>query len=139
MRIQAVSAQTGLTDKTIRYYEDIDLLPTVPRQGNGYRNYRQEDVERLQFIKRCRELQIPLDDIANLLALKADPGHSCREVDDLVVKQLQAVEQKIAALQQLQQQLQQLSLSCRQHRVADCEVLKKLSLHDNEVKTYSAG
>ncbi|RXF07226.1 MerR family transcriptional regulator [Pseudoalteromonas phenolica] len=63
MKIAELSKLTQVTSKTIRYYEEIGLLPEPARAANGYRVYQQEDVERLSFIRRCRDLQIPLEEI----------------------------------------------------------------------------
>lgn len=64
MIISELAKRSGIPSKTIRYYEEVGLLPILARNGNGYRAYNKLDVDRLIFIRRCRELQIPLDTLS---------------------------------------------------------------------------
>ena len=93
MKIAELSKLTQVTSKTIRYYEEIGLLPEPARATNGYRVYQHEDVERLSFIRRCRDLHIPLEEIK--IVLGCDHGNTCEgrnnHVDDLIAAQLKRV------------------------------------------------
>ena len=67
MRIGELARRTGTEIDTVRYYEKAGLMPAPPRQGNGYREYDERHVECLAFIRHCRALDIPLNDIKRLL------------------------------------------------------------------------
>ncbi|WDE07992.1 Cd(II)/Pb(II)-responsive transcriptional regulator [Thalassomonas viridans] len=126
MKISQLAKQTRVASKTIRYYEDIALLPKASRNANGYREYRAADVERLLFIRRCRELQIPLEDIKTLIQVQSDKNSSCHEVDALIEQQLEKVRRTISELSQLEQTLHALSTSCPNNSVGECQILKNL-------------
>ncbi|WDE01588.1 MerR family transcriptional regulator [Thalassomonas actiniarum] len=128
MKISQLAKLTQVASKTIRYYEDIALLPLACRNANGYREYQQADVERLIFIRRCRELKIPLEDIKTLIQVQSDKTSSCREVDSLIEQQLEKVRRTISELNQLEQTLHALSTSCPNNIVGECQILKNLHL-----------
>lgn len=126
MKISQLAKVTNVASKTIRYYEEIGLLPAAYRNDNGYREYRASDMERLIFIRRCRELQIPLEQIKRLIAVQLDPKSSCQEVDALIEQQLGKVRKTIAELILLEQTLHTLATSCPNDKVGDCQILKNL-------------
>ncbi|WDE14256.1 Cd(II)/Pb(II)-responsive transcriptional regulator [Thalassomonas haliotis] len=126
MKISQLAKLTQVSCKTIRYYEDISLLPPACRNANGYREYQKADIERLIFIRRCRELQIPLEDIKTLIQVQSDKTSSCREVDSLIEQQLEKVRRTISELSQLEQTLHALSTSCPNDIVGECQILKNL-------------
>ncbi len=126
MKISQLAKESGIASKTIRYYEEIALLPEAHRNDNGYREYGNSDVERLVFIRRCRELQIPLEQIKTLIAVQLDQKSSCQEVDDMIEQQLDKVRTTIAELTLLEQTLHTLSTSCPNDKVGDCQILKNL-------------
>ena len=70
-----LARQARVNPKTIRYYEQIGLLPPPKREANGYRVYDESDVVRLQFIRHARALDLPLDDIEEILAFRERVGH----------------------------------------------------------------
>ena len=82
-RIGEVSAQTGQSTKTIRYYEEINLTPSAERTANGYRIYSEEDVDRLRFIRSARALDFSLEDIEEILAFRDREEPPCRYHCDL--------------------------------------------------------
>lgn len=126
MKISQLAKLTQVASKTIRYYEDIALLPQAYRNANGYREYQKADVERLIFIRRCRELQIPLEDIKTLIQVQSDKNSSCHGVDSLIEQQLEKVRRTISELNQLEQTLHALSTSCAKDIVGECQILKNL-------------
>ena len=126
MKISQLAKTTNVVSKTIRYYEDIGLLPEAYRNDNGYREYSASDIERLVFIRRCRELQIPLEQIKTLIAVQVDQKSSCQEVDALIDQQLDKVRKTIAELTLLEQTLHTLATSCPNDKVGDCQILKNL-------------
>jgi DNA-binding transcriptional MerR regulator len=129
MKINQLAKLANIPSKTIRYYESIDLLPEPARNDNGYRQYAPVDVERLVFIRRCRELQIPLEQIKTLIGVQANPQSSCAEVDALIAQQLDKVRNTIVELTLLEKSLDTLATSCTNDKVGDCQILKNLIGH----------
>jgi len=130
IKISQLTALTHVASKTIRYYETIELLPQPARNENGYREYDLLDVERLIFIRRCRELQIPLEQIKVIMQVKADKTSSCKEVDELIALQLKKVRNTISELTLLEQSLHTLVNSCQKDIVGECQILKSLQRKD---------
>jgi DNA-binding transcriptional MerR regulator len=104
-QIGELSAQTDVSEKTIRYYEEIGLLPRAKRSANGYRVYDEADVERLRFIRRARALDIGLDEIAEILAFRERNEPPCKYVMALMREQIDKVEERIRNLQQILDEL----------------------------------
>jgi len=126
MKINQLSKLTNVLSKTIRYYEEVGLLPKAIRNSNGYRQYSLIDVERLVFIRRCRELQIPLEQIKTLIQVQTDKTSSCSEVDLLIAQQLEKVRKTISELSLLENTLHALAKSCSNDVVGECGILKNL-------------
>jgi Cd(II)/Pb(II)-responsive transcriptional regulator len=127
MRIGELARQAGVDVQTVRYYEREGLLDAPARTGSGYRTYGAEHLERLNFVRHCRSLDMPLAEIKRLIQLSRDARVSCEQVDTLIRAHLQRVRTKLAALQGLEQQLATLSAQCASgHRVADCGILEEL-------------
>ena len=127
MRIGELAKQAGTDAQTVRYYEREGLLAAPSRTPAGYRAYGPEHVERLNFIRHCRSLDMPLAEIKRLIDLSSDEKVSCDDVDQLVRTHLDRVRAKRIALQALEAQLATLSSQCASgHRVADCGILGEL-------------
>jgi len=124
--IGKLSQATAVNVETIRYYERIGLLAAPLRTSSGYRSYTAQDVARLRFIKRGRELGFSLEEIRTLVELADQPGHACSDVDRLVQTHLVEVRQRIADLQRLEAELQRLA-GCNQSSVKDCRIIEALS------------
>jgi DNA-binding transcriptional MerR regulator len=112
MTIGALSMQTHCTVATIRYYEQIGLLPRPERASNGQRTYRDEDLKRLSFIKRCRDFGFPIEQVRDLANLFEDGGRACVEVRDLAQGHLDQVRAKLDAMRQLEARLAQFVAGC---------------------------
>lgn len=108
MQIKTLAEKTGLSDSAIRYYESIGLLPEPERRPNGYRDYDEADVARLQFVAGARALDFSLDDIAEILALRDRREAPCRVVLDLLEEKEEEIARRIAELKRLKVELQQL-------------------------------
>jgi Cd(II)/Pb(II)-responsive transcriptional regulator len=127
MRIGELAHKAGVDVQTVRYYEREGLLDAPARTDSGYRAYGPEHLERLNFVRHCRSLDVPLAEIRRLIELSKDRGLSCDEVNALVLAHLDRVRAKLAALQTLETQLATLSAQCASgHRVADCGILEEL-------------
>jgi DNA-binding transcriptional MerR regulator len=108
MQIKELAKRTKLTAKTIRYYETIGLLPPPRRLPNGYRDYRDADVDRVKFVAASRGLGFSLDDIGEILNLRDRREAPCRVVLDLLQHRADEISQRIADLQRLETELREL-------------------------------
>jgi DNA-binding transcriptional MerR regulator len=96
---------TGLTTKTIRYYEMLGLLPRPQRSESGYRLYSEEDVQRLEFIKKAKHLGLSLEDIRDILALHDKNQPPCIHVLALLDQKVKYIDSLIEALQEFRREL----------------------------------
>lgn len=127
MRIGELARQAGVDVQTVRYYEREGLLEAPARTASGYRAYGPEHLERLNFVRHCRSLDMPLAEIRRLIELSTHQAVSCDEVNALVRAHLSRVRAKRRSLQELEEQLAALSAQCASgHRVADCGILEEL-------------
>lgn len=105
MLIGEVAKQLDVSPKTIRYYERIGLLPEPERTSGGYRQYGPEDLDRIEFIRRGRMLELSLDEIGEVLRLRDHGEPPCPYVIKVLADRMKQVEQKIEGLQRLQTEL----------------------------------
>ena len=133
--IGEVASRTGLKVPTIRYYEQIGLLPPLPRSEGNRRRYHDSDVRRLVFIRHARELGFEVEAIRTLLALQDQPENSCGQIDELVGEHLAAVDSRIQRLVALRRELQHILACCRGGRVAECRVIESISKCETHPKT----
>mgnify|MGYP001220204464 CR=1 FL=1 len=112
---------------TIRYYEEIGLMPAVLRTENNRRIYKQADVRRLNFIRHARELGFDLDSIRQLLTLTGLPDEPCEEADQIARAHLTDVEHKMARLAALRKELRAMIENSTHGRIRECRVIEVLS------------
>lgn len=124
MTIGRLAEATGVKLETIRYYEREGLIASPARTAGNYRSYATEDVARLGFIKRTRDLGFSLEEVRALLDLAANERGDCASVDELAARHLAGVDRKIADLMALRRQLAAALASCRGGAVADCRILE---------------
>ncbi len=117
--IGQLAAQTGCKVQTIRYYEQIALMPEAARTAGNQRRYGRLHLERLTFIRHSRELGFPLDAIRELLSLADDPERSCEAADRIARRQLEQVKSRILRLEALEAQLQRMIVQCGGRRIAN--------------------
>lgn len=121
---------THLSTDTIRFYEKKQLIHPSYRADNNYRYYDDEAIKRLIFIKRCRALDMSLQEITQLSALVKQPTEGCQKVNDLIEQHITQVEEKIKELQSFQTELIALRQSCTSNStIDDCQILKQLTLN----------
>lgn len=126
-RIKDVAEKTGFSTDTIRFYEKKDLIHPSFRGANNYRYYDEKTLNKLIFIKRCRALEISLNEITKLLELEQKPTQSCSAVNQLIDDHILQVTDKINELKKFQTQLIELRSSCNNDsRIDDCQILKQL-------------
>ena len=121
-----IAARTGVNIETVRYYERIGLLPEPPRSEGGHRLYTEDLLRRLNFIRRCRELGFPVQEVRALLSLVDGGDYSCGEVRELTLRHLEDVRAKIADLRRLERTLAEVSSQCEGGAVPDCPIIDAL-------------
>jgi Cd(II)/Pb(II)-responsive transcriptional regulator len=127
MRIGELAERTFTPVDTIRYYEKAGLLPAVDRSASNYRAYGPAQVQRLNFIRRCRALDMSLEEIRALLDFCDVPSRDCGEVNTLLDEHLAHVETRLRDLQRLARELRQLRSACRSPGAAEqCRILLDL-------------
>ncbi|MEX2473880.1 Cd(II)/Pb(II)-responsive transcriptional regulator [Marinobacter sp.] len=133
MKIGEISKATGIPVETVRYYEKIGLVPEPEREASGYRHYRQSHLDRLLFIRRCRNLDMAQDEIRELIRLADQPDADCSEVDNLLARHLSHVRERLRELASLEETLQSLQTACSQGRtVSECGILGGLTAETGE-------
>ncbi len=128
MTIGQVAKLTGLGVETIRFYERRGLVDEPPRRESGYRQYSQDVVARIEFIKRGKELGFSLKEIHELLSLRVDPENSCSDVRHRAEEKIADTLQKIKQLQRIQKALKKLAASCAgRGPTSECPILDALN------------
>ncbi|MGE3476042.1 MAG: MerR family transcriptional regulator [Rhodospirillaceae bacterium] len=123
--IGELSQKTGCNIETIRYYERIGVLPKARRRGR-YRTYRGEDIERLYFVRRARDLGFTLEDVRRLLKLGAE-GSSCKSARDIAASHLEDIRKRIFDLTKMETVLSTAVRACDQGRHRPCPILETLA------------
>jgi DNA-binding transcriptional MerR regulator len=126
--IGEASRASGIKVPTIRYYEQIGLLPTPPRTEGNRRLYDAADLRRLRFIRHARELGFEIDPIRELLALAGEPDRPCESADRIATAHLADIDHKIARLMALRVEVARM-VDCSNQSVADCRVIEVLGDH----------
>lgn len=129
LSIGRLAKRTGTKVQTVRYYEQIGLLPEPGRTEGGQRRYADADLDRLAFIRHARQLGFSLEAIRELLALSDNPDQPCQDADSIARRQLKQVEQRIERLDALRTELRRMIRDCRGGKTGDCRVLEVLRDH----------
>lgn len=125
-----LAKRAGVNVETLRFYERKGLLPEPPRRSSGYREYPEESVTRIRFIKRAQELGFSLDEIHELLALRFQAQSPCAGVKEFTEKKILDVQRKIADLKVIERALKRMTAACPgQGSVSDgCPILENLDI-----------
>ena len=126
MNIGEVSERSGLPPKTIRYYEDINLVRPL-RSDNGYRSFRESDIHKPAFLGRARALGFSIEDCRTLLSLYEDETRESAQVKAVAKEHLTEIDNKIAQLKSMRETLSHLIEACQGDHRPDCPILKDLS------------
>ena len=129
LTIGTLAKKTGTKVQTIRYYEQIGLMPEPGRTEGGQRRYGDAELDRLAFIRHSRQLGFPLDAIRELLDLSDEPDRPCHEADEIARRQLKLVEQRMERLKALRSELKRMVKECSGGNAAQCRVLEVLRDH----------
>lgn len=127
MTISEIAKRSGLSNKMIRDYEKAGLIAPATRSDSGYRQYSEQDLETLSFIKHARDVDFSLAQIAMLLALKNNPQRTSAQVKQLVGAHIDTLQQKIMRLQSMADTLQSWHSCCRGDDNPDCPIIRQLS------------
>ena len=133
--IGAMSKRTGVNIETIRYYERIELMPKADRTQGGNRQYNHQQLKRLSFIKRSRELGFSIAEIRELLSMMDSEAVSCGEVHDMTVGHLKSVHEKIASLKKLEVALTEMASQCARGDMPDCPIIETLFEDDERARS----
>jgi DNA-binding transcriptional MerR regulator len=132
LSIGFVARQTGCTVPTIRYYEEIGLLPPTARTESGQRQYGEAALRRLLFIRRCRDFGFSIDQVRELAGLVDQPDRPCIEVREIAALHLAQVRRKLEELRELEASLDgfvgSCDTACAGGAAVDCTILEDLAL-----------
>ena len=126
MNIGGASDASGVSQRMIRHYEKIGLVPAPPRRGS-YRDYSDADVHRLRFIANARDLGFPIEEIRTLLGLWSDRERSSAEVKALAQARADELGRKAQALEAMRRSLTQLAEACHGDDRPDCPIIERLA------------
>tara|TARA_B100000214_G_scaffold120158_1_gene84978 strand:+ start:489 stop:881 length:393 start_codon:yes stop_codon:yes gene_type:complete len=127
MNIGQAAKISGLTIKTVRYYDNIGLVMAYQDPENQYRVYSKDDIAKLQFIGRARRFGFSIQECRELLSLYQDKNRPSREVKELTLEKLSKIDNKLDELKHLRKQLYRLSKSCSGDDRPDCPILDALA------------
>ena len=132
LSIGLVARRTGATVPTVRYYEEIGLLPAASRTASGQRSYDEATVRRLVFIRRCRDFGFSIEQVRELVGLVDEPDRPCVEVRDIAASHLQQVRRKLDELKALETSLSAIvcgcNVACAGGAAVDCTILEDLAV-----------
>ena len=126
MNIGQASRASGVSQRMLRHYEKIGLIPPAARRDSGYRDYDQRDLHTLRFIGRARDMGFSIEEIRTLLALWHDRERSSAEVKQLALSRAAELRERIAILEDMRRTLDHLAKSCHGDDRPDCPILDDL-------------
>lgn len=131
MNIGAAARASRVSAKMIRYYEQIGLIPPANRTDSGYRAYTQDDVHRLHFIRRARDLGFSVAEITDLLGLWSDKSRQSADVKRLAEQHIAELERRMENIRQMAETLRMLVSCCAGDERPDCPILEGLQQPDD--------
>ena len=126
MKIGEASAASGISERMIRHYEKIGLMPKAARRESGYRDYDERDVHTLKFVGRARDLGFSVEEIGKLLELWHDRSRASQDVKELALTRVAELRRKERALHEMRRSLEHLAASCHGDGRPDCPILGEL-------------
>ena len=131
MRIGEAARRSGMAAKTIRFYEEAGLIARAPRTGSGYREFSDDDVRRLQFIHRARDLGFSVNEVGQLLSLWSDHERASAHVKRLALEHVARVETKMTELRSMRDAILHLAERCHGDDRPECPILDELAGESN--------
>ena len=126
MQIGQAAEASGVSAKMIRHYESIGLIAPAGRLDSNYREYRADDVHRLRFVRRARDLGFSIERIRDLLRLWSDRGRASAEVKTIALAHLAELDRKIEEMRDMAETLRRLAEACDGNARPDCPILHGL-------------
>lgn len=126
MKIGQAAAASGISERMIRHYEKIGLMPAAARRDSGYRDYDERDVHTLRFIGRARDLGFSIEEIRRLLELWQDRSRASHDVKELALARVAELRRKESALHEMRRSLEHLAASCHGDERPDCPIIGEL-------------
>ena len=123
MKIGQASAASGISERMIRHYEKIGLIPAAARRDSGYRDYDRRDVHTLRFIGRARDLGFSIEEIGRLLELWHDRTRASADVKALALARAAELKRKERGLHEMRHSLEHLAEKCHGDERPDCPIL----------------
>lgn len=131
MNIGRASKASGVSQRMIRHYEAIGLIPKAARRDSGYRDYDERDVHTLRFIARSRDLGFPIGEIGRLLELWQDRSRASAEVKTLALARIDELKRKERELREMRRTLEHLAETCQGDGRPDCPIIESLAAEGN--------
>lgn len=126
LRRAELARRTGCNLETIRFYEQIGLLPNPPRTAGGHRIYDAGHQSRLRFILRGRELGFSIDELRSLLSMVDEHDYTCSDIHALTIAHLKSVRDRIRDLQRLERTLTAVADKCSGDAVPECPIIDEM-------------
>ncbi len=126
MRIGTAAEQAGVNIQTLRYYERRGLLPRPPRRRSGYREFADDAVRMVRFIKRAQDLGFTLDEVEELLRLRSDKRRDRARIRAVATKRVRQIERKVAELTAMKRALSHLLRCCAEGSTLECPIIEAL-------------
>ena len=127
MRIGEAAKRSGMAARTIRFYEEAGLIEPATRRESGYREFGDDDVRRLRFIHRARNLGFSIDEVGRLLSLWSDRERASADVKGLALEHVARVEAKMAELRSMRDAILHLAERCHGDDRPECPILDELA------------
>ncbi|MEE7548832.1 Cu(I)-responsive transcriptional regulator, partial [Xanthomonas sp. Kuri4-1] len=127
MNIGMAARQSGVSPKMIRYYEQSGLIPPAQRQPSGYREYAANDVHRLRFVRRARDLGFSVEQIGELLSLWSDRDRASADVHAVTLAHIEQLRTKAAEIESMVAVLEKLADGCHRDGGPECPILDELA------------
>lgn len=134
MNIGEAAVRSGLSAKTIRYYEDIGLVVPRRQHTNGYRDYSEADIEQLSFLQRARAAGFGLDECRELLELFRNPQRQAADVKQLVLDRLRQLDEQLKRLNHMRETLAAMAERCAGDQTSHCAIIESLAGHEIQEK-----
>jgi Hg(II)-responsive transcriptional regulator len=130
--ISEAAGKAGVNVQTLRYYERRGLLPKPPRRASGYREFPDDSVRVVRFIKRAQDLGFTLDEVEELLCLRRNSGRNRRRIRAIAHRRIQQIDQKVGELERMKRALELLTLACHEGTSLECPIIEALDHEDRD-------
>ena len=127
MNIGEAAKKSGLSVKTVRYYDEINLIKPIKNKGTNYRHYTTADLAKLQFIGKARRFNFSIKEFKELLSLYENQNRSSKEVRNLTLTKIAEIDVKLTELENLREQLSHLVNCCKGNERPECPIIDELA------------